>query len=140
MAETSRVLLPKPTPETRPFWDSAKAGRLVLPFCDDCARFFFYPRPFCPRCFSGRVRWQAASGRGRLHTFVIHHRPPRNLRLPTPCVIGIVELEEGVRLMANIVGVPADPGHLRCEMPLVAEFEDAGDDIALPRFRPVGVP
>jgi len=108
----------------------------MLPFCDDCARCFFYPRPFCPRCFSSRVRWIAASGRGRLHTFVVHYRPPRNLPVRVPCVIGIVELEEGVRLMANIVGVPADPNLLRCDMPVVAEFEDASGDIALPRFRP----
>jgi hypothetical protein len=71
-----------------------------------------------------------------LHTFVINDRPPRNYPVPAPIVIGMVELEEGPRLMSHIVGVAADPAVLRCDMPLEVVFEDITDEITLPKFQP----
>jgi hypothetical protein len=97
---------------------------------------YFYPRPLCPACLSRRVRWVDASGRGRLHTFVINHRPPRGFPVAAPFVIGIVELEEGPRMMSHIVGVTPDPAALRCDMPLEVVFEDLTAEITLPKFRP----
>jgi uncharacterized OB-fold protein len=136
MAEPYSGPLPKPTPETRPFWDAAKQHRLVIQACDDCGTRYFYPRPLCPACLSRRVRWIEASGHARLHTFVINHRPPRGFPIPGPYVLGIVELDEGPRMMAVIVGVPADPAALRCDQPLEVTFEDVTPEITLPRFRP----
>ena len=78
--------IPKPTPETRPFWEAAKQRRLVIQACDDCGLRYFYPRPLCPGCLSRRVRWMTASGLAVLHTFVINHRPPRNYPIPPPIV------------------------------------------------------
>jgi uncharacterized OB-fold protein len=138
MAEPYTGPLPKPTPETRPFWDAAKQGRLVIQACDDCGTRYFYPRPLCPACLSRRVRWLDASGRGRLHTFVINHRPPRGFPVQEPFVIGIVELEEGPRMMSHIVGVTADPAALRCDMALEVVFEPLSADITVPKFRPRG--
>jgi uncharacterized OB-fold protein len=128
--------IPRPTPETRPFWDAAKQHRLVIQACDDCGTRYFYPRPLCPACLSRAVRWIDASGRGRLHTFVINHRPPRGYPVPAPFVIGIVELEEGPRMMSQIVGVEPDPAALRCDLPLEVVFEDITAEITLPKFRP----
>jgi uncharacterized OB-fold protein len=136
MAEPYSGPLPKPTPETRPFWDAAKQHRLVIQACDDCGARYFYPRPLCPACLSRRVRWIDASGRARLHTFVINHRPPRGFPIAAPYVLGIVELDEGPRMMSVIVGVPADPAGLRCDLPLEVTFEDITAEITLPRFRP----
>jgi uncharacterized OB-fold protein len=136
MADTYAGPLPKPTPETRPFWDAAKQHRLVIQACDDCGRRYFYPRPLCPACLSRRVRWIDASGRAHLHTFVINHRPPRGFPVAGPFVIGIVELEEGPRMMSHIVGVAPDPAALRCDMPLELVFEDLTAEITLPKFRP----
>jgi uncharacterized OB-fold protein len=136
MADLYSGPIPKPTPETRPFWDAAKQHRLIIQACDACGTRYFYPRPLCPTCLSRRVRWIDASGRARLHTFVINHRPPRGFPVPPPFVIGIVELEEGPRLMSHIVGVTPDPAVLRCELPLEVVFEDLTAEITLPKFRP----
>ena len=129
--------IPKPTPETQPFWDAAKQHRLRVQRCRDCAQHYFYPRPLCPVCLSRNVDWVDCSGRGRLHTFVINYRPPRNFPVQRPFIIGIVELDEGPRMMSNIVGVEADPQQLRCDMPVEVVFEDITDTITLPKFRPV---
>ncbi|MCC6474427.1 MAG: hypothetical protein IT514_11840, partial [Burkholderiales bacterium] len=68
--------LPSPTPETRPFWDAARAGRLALPWCAACGRAHFYPRSFCPHCGGRVLRWHDASGRGTVYTFTVNHRAP----------------------------------------------------------------
>ncbi len=129
--------IPKPTPETKPFWDAAKQHRLLIQRCGGCRQHYFYPRPQCPHCFSRNVTWVETSGRGTLHTFVINHRPPRNYPLAAPFIIGIVQLDEGPRLLTNIVGIAPDPEQLRCDMPVEVVFDDITDDIALPRFRPI---
>jgi hypothetical protein len=136
MAETYTGPVPKPTPETRPFWDAAKQRRLVFQSCDDCGTRYFYPRPLCPACLSRAVRWVDACGRARLHTFVINHRPPRGYPVAAPFVLGIVELEEGPRMMSHIIGVEPDPATLRCDLPLEVVFEDITAEITLPKFRP----
>ncbi len=127
----------KPTPETRPFWEAAKRRELQIQQCHECGAHYFYPRPMCPYCLSRNVAWVTCSGRGRLHTFVINYRPPRHYASDSPYVIGIVELEEGPRLMTNIVGVAPDPKALRCDMPVEVVFEDIDENFALPKFRPI---
>ncbi len=139
MATTYTGPVPKPTPETKPFWDAAKQRKLIIQRCTDCQQRYFYPRPFCPRCLSSNVEWTPVSGRGRLHTFVINHRPPRNHPVPAPFIIGIVELEEGPRLMTQIVGVEPDPALVRCDLPVEVVFEDITDEITLPKFRPLSL-
>jgi|ERR1700687_2932893 len=129
--------VPKPTPETKPFWDAAKKHALRIQRCGDCDKHYFYPRPMCPHCLSRNVAWVEVSGRGVLHTFVINHRPPRNFPTQTPFVIGMVQLAEGPLMMSNIVGVDPDPSKLRCDMPVEVVFEDITDEITLPKFRPV---
>ena len=71
-----RKPIPRPTPETQDFWDGAKAGNLRLQRCDDCSHVYFPPRPFCPKCASRSVSSFNASGKGKLHSYVINHRPP----------------------------------------------------------------
>jgi len=136
MAATYTGPIPKPTPETKPYWDAAKQRKLLIQRCNDCSQHYFYPRPLCPGCLSRNVAWVEASGRGRLHTFVINHRGPRNFPVEAPFVIGIVELEEGPRLLTHIAGVEADPEFVRCDMPVEVFFEDITEEITLPKFRP----
>ncbi len=78
-----------------------------------------------------------ASGRGKLHTFVVNHRAPRGFPAKGPYVIGIVELDEGARMMTNIVGVEPDPKNLHCDMPVEVVFEPITDAITLPKFKPL---
>ena len=129
MAEPHRAR-PKPTPETQHFWDGTKAGELRLQRCDACAHVYFPPRPFCPSCASRKVSIFKATGKGFLYSYVINHRPAAPGFTP-PYAIAVVELEEGPRMLSRLVGVDPDPAAIRCEMPLVVDFE-AG----LPVFRP----
>lgn len=126
--------LPTPTPETEHFWDGARAGELRLQRCDDCGHVYFPPRPFCPACASRAVSVFAASGRGRLESYVISHRPHRAFE--PPYAIALVALEEGPRLMSNIVECEQTPEALILDMPLEVVFEAQNDEITLPLFRP----
>jgi uncharacterized OB-fold protein len=127
-------LLPQPTPETRHFWDGCKAGELRLQRCAACAESYFPPRPFCPACGSREVEVYPASGRAMLYSYVINHRPRADMG-KDPHSIAVVQLEEGPRMMTNIVGCPQTPEALTLDMPLEVIFETFGD-IALPFFKP----
>ena len=129
---------PEATPETRPFWDGCREGVLMLQHCGPCGAAYFPPSPYCPRCLSDDVEWKAASGRGRLHTYLIAHRPAPGFEADVPYAIAIVELDEGPRMMSNIVGIPNTPEHLVLDMELRVTFEARGDDMQVPVFRPVG--
>jgi len=132
--------LPVPTPETQPFWDGCKAHELRLPYCRACERFFFYPRPFCPRCFGWEIEWRRCSGRGRLYSYAIQYRPQApGFQDDVPYITAIVELEEGPRLMTNLVGIEPDPALIRCDMPVEVVFDDVTDEVTLAKFRPQGV-
>ena len=125
---------PVPTPETQHFWDGAKAGELRLQRCDDCANVYFPPRPFCPGCASRKVSVFNASGKAKLHSYVIHHRKVPGFT--PPYAIAVVELAEGPRMMTNIIDCPQTPEALVLDMELEVAFEPLDDKIALPLFRP----
>ncbi len=133
MAETKRPL-PRPTPETAHFWEGTLAGELRLQRCDDCAHVYFPPRPFCPACSSRSVSVFAASGRGQLDSYVISHRP--HPAFDGPYSIALVRLEEGPRMMTNIVGCAQTPETLVLDMPVQVTFEAVSESIALPLFEP----
>ena len=135
MAQEYPGPIPKPTPETQPYWDGTKRHVLMIQRCNGCGQHYFYPRPLCPHCFSRDVHWTQVSGRGRLHTYTINYRPPRKFPTQSPVIIAVIELDEGPRLMSNIVGADADPAKLRCDAPVEVVFEDITEEITLPKFR-----
>lgn len=124
---------PRPTPETQPFWDGCAAGELRLQRCQPCDAHYFPPRPFCPRCLSDAVPWEATSGRGTLHTYVINHRAAPGFE--PGYAIAVVELEEGPRMMSNIVGIENTPEALVLDLALEVTFEQRGD-VFVPLFQP----
>lgn len=126
---------PRPTPETQPYWDGCAAGELRLQRCTHCDAHYFPPRPFCPTCLSDDVAWEPVSGRGTLHTYVINHRAAPGFE--APYAIAVVQLDEGPRLMSNIVDVDQTPEALVLDMPLEVTFEARGD-VTVPVFRPAG--
>src|SRR5215467_3648499 len=134
MAEPARAK-PKPTPETQHFWDGTKAGELRLQRCDTCANVYFPPRPFCPKCASRKVSMFKASGKGKLYSYVINHRPAAPGLTP-PYAIPVVELDVGHSMISNIVDCPQMPEALELYMPLEVTFETLDDAITLPLFRP----
>ena len=133
---SGRKSLPSPTPETRPFWEGCKAGRLVLPRCVDCGQAHYYPRAHCPHCWSQNLAWEQMSGKGKVYSFVITHRGAPGFQEETPYSIAVVELDEGPRMLTNIVGIAQTPEDIRVDMPVEVVFEDSSDEIALPKFRP----
>jgi uncharacterized protein len=126
-----------PSPDAAPFWEACLRRELLLPRCSACDTTFFYPRTSCPSCGSRAVGWVAASGRGRVYTFCIHHQASLPaFRDAVPFVTVIVELEEGPRLMSFLTGVEPDPGSVRCDMPVHVDFTELEDGRLLPVFRP----
>jgi uncharacterized protein len=126
--------LPKPTPETQHFWDGTQAGELRLQRCDDCNHVYFPPRPFCPSCSSRSVSVFKASGKGTLLSYNINQRP--HPAWDEPYSIAIVELDEGPRMLSNIINCPQTPEALQLDMPLEVVFEKQSDEITLPLFQP----
>jgi uncharacterized OB-fold protein len=127
---------PEPTPETAPYWEGTARGELRIQRCQPCRHAFFYPRTSCPRCGSTNVAWERASGRGRLHTYVISHRAAPGFEDQVPYAIAVVELAEGPRMMSNVVGVANTPEALVLDMDLEVAFERRGA-VSVPVFRPV---
>jgi len=129
----------KPLPfvheETRPFWEGAKRHELWLQRCQDCGKFRFYPRSICPHCFSYNTEWIKVSGRGKIYSFTVSHKPASPaFKQDVPYNIAIVELEEGVRMMSNIVECRNED--LGIDMPVEVVFDDVTPEITLPKFRP----
>jgi uncharacterized OB-fold protein len=130
--------LPSPiTPEAQPYWDGLKENKLMLPKCDDCGKPFFYPRVLCPNCHSRNISWMQASGRGKLYSFQIAHRSlNRAFKVELPCVMAMIELEEGPRVLSNLINIEPDPNVVKCDMPVEVVFEKQNDDITLALFQP----
>lgn len=127
--------LPNVTPETDEFWRRATDGELVITHCGECDETFHYPRTICPNCFSNDVTLESASGDGTLYSYTVTQRvegwPDEHL----PLILAYVELEEGPRIMTNLVGCP--PEQVTVEMPVEAMFVKTDTEtIGIPVFTP----
>lgn len=131
---TTQRPVPVPTPETQHFWDGTRNESLLLQRCTACAATYFPPRPFCPECSCREVEVVTSSGRGRLYSYVINHRPHK--AFDGPYSIAVVELDEGPRMMTNIVECEQTPEALVLDMPVEVVFEPITDEITLALFRP----
>ena len=128
-----RKPIPRPSPESRGFWEGAKAKRLMLPRCNACGRFWFPPSQRCRHCLSADFEWQQSAGAGRIYSFVVYHRVYHPaFENDVPYVVAIVELDEGPRLLSNIVGTP--PDQVRCDARVRVVFEDAEPGVTIPKF------
>ncbi len=132
----SRADLPTIEDENRPFWEAAREERVLIARGPDCGRPHHYPRPFCPFCWSERVEWEQASGRGTLYTYstvYVNDMPPFNEQLPY--VAAVVDLEEGPRVMTNLVD--CDPAELRVGQDVEVTYRQITEEFTVPVFRPV---
>ncbi len=128
--------LPTPTPattlETEPFWEAAAEGRFVLPRCNSCEHVIWYPRLFCPECGSTDVSYVDAAGTGTVYSFTVVEKGQGRWRDHSPYVLAYVELDEGPRMMTNIVGV--DPDAVAIGAAVQAVFDPGKDGGAVIRF------
>ena len=126
---------PRVDDETRPFWAATAEGRVHLPRCDRCGLVIWYPREHCPDDH-GSVTWVDLSGRGSIYSFTVVRRGATGPWREHPdYVVAYVELDEGPRLLTNIVD--CDPEALSIGAAVEAVFDDTGEGNSLLRFRPV---
>ncbi|MCW2933027.1 MAG: hypothetical protein JWM19_3989 [Actinomycetia bacterium] len=126
---------PVRTEDNAVFWDACRDGRLVAQRCADCGRLRHPPRPMCPRCGSLDIEVAELSGRGTVYSYAaLHH--PQSPAFDYPVLAVLVDLEEGVRLLANLEGVAV--GQVRIGMPVAVGFAPTVDGYAVPVFRPAG--
>ena len=138
---TEEYTKPLPRPEepelTEPFWEGTKRGELLIPRCSFCDEFFWYPREACPRCLQANWEWAPVSGRARLHTYTIVHQPAHpGFADDVPYAFAVIQLDEGVRMMSNVVDCPVED--LAINMPLEVVFDSVTDDWTLVKFKPAG--
>jgi uncharacterized OB-fold protein len=135
MSHTITRPIPVPDEISAPFFDGAREGKLMLQHCTACGQWSFPVRERCPHCFDARLEWRAASGRGTLYTFAIMHQVMNpGFASSVPYNVAQIDLEEGVRMVANVVGIANDL--LRIGMKVEAVFEPVSETVTLPKFRP----
>ena len=137
-ASGERPPKPRPAPildpESAPYWSAAHEGRLVVQHCQRCATHQLYPRDRCLSC-RGPVEWVEASGGGTVYSFtVIRQNHTRPFRDQLPYVVALVDLEEGPRVMTNIVG--CEPEDVHIDMRVHASFEAVSDQASIVLFAP----
>ena len=138
MADAASKPIPRPAPESVPYWQAARAHRLEIPRCNACSKFWFPPSQSCPHCLAADFAWTPVSGKGKVFSFVTFHRVYHPaFAKDVPYVVALVELDEGPRLLTNIVGVA--PEKVVCDMPVKVVFDDVAADVAVPKFTPVNV-
>lgn len=134
--EHERPRRPRPAlTQDNAFWfEGARQHRLLIQRCTRCGTLRHPPRPMCAECRSYEWDVVDASGRGTVYSYVVNHYP----QVPAfkyPLAVGLIELEEGTRLVANVIGI--EPGDIRIGMPVEVEWVDHDPDLSLPAFRPV---
>ena len=125
-------ILPPLTELTRDYWQGCRAGELRLQLCQDCGQYQFYPRNICSHCSCVDLQWTRASGRGKVASFTIVRRGISQA-YKAPYVVALIDLQEGPRMMSNIVGETHEDiaiGRL-----VTADFEAWSEEISLPVFR-----
>lgn len=135
--DTTRPPKPRPVvqPWALPFWEAARAHRLVLQTCHDCEKPIHYPRIACPHCGGDDLGWQESAGRGTIYSFtVVQSNAPSAFIGDMPYVVAVIRLAEGVQMLSNIVD--CDPAQLQCDQPVEVVFETLDEQFTLPKFRP----
>ena len=135
MTQTVQKPIPVPDELSAPFFDGARDGKLMLQHCIACDGWSFPVRERCPHCFAAKLEWRAASGKGTLYTFAIMHQVMNpGFVGQTPYNVSQIDLAEGVRMISNVVDIPN--AALKIGMALEAVFDDLGDGVHVPKFRP----
>ncbi len=140
MAEADvRKPLPAITPEAKPFWDAAAQQKLMIQRCKACNAWVWTPRPSCNECGSENIDWTQMSGRGEVYSFTVIRQIVGRAASPAfqkdvPYVVAWVDLDEGPRMITNIVGCAVE--EVKLGMKVTVQFEQAADDVWLPKFRP----
>jgi len=126
--------LPVPTSITRPFWDAAKEHRLVIQYDPDAGAYQFYPRAVSMATGKRNLEWREVSGKGSVFSYTVTHVPTAGFEDKAPYTIASIDLDEGVRMLANMVNV--DPEAVKIGMRVRVCWEDLSDEISYFAFEP----
>ena len=127
---------PTPDPVTEKYWGAARHNKLLVQKCGACGAYQTLPQSYCRHCLSENLQWTQARGTGKIYSFTIVHRAPSSaFEKDLPYTVALVELDEGARMMSNIVEI--EPQDVRVGMPVEAVFDAISPTISLPKFRPV---
>lgn len=131
-----KVMEPAESSLSRPYWEATREERLVLPWCTACQSFFWYPRVVCPTCLGDTVEWRDAAGTGEVYAVSVMHKTGMG-RDPGdgPYAVAVVELDEGVRLLTNVVGI--EPDEVAVGAAVQVSWHELSDGRKLPMFTPV---
>ncbi|HON38121.1 MAG: Zn-ribbon domain-containing OB-fold protein [Desulfomonilia bacterium] len=128
--------LPRINSDNREFWEGCRNHELRFQKCASCGHIRFPASYVCPKCLRKDFQWIVSAGIGKVYTYAVYHVAYHQGFLEDlPYVVAVVELQEGPRLLTNIVGCP--PEEVSCEMPVTVVWKDATPDISLPMFRPL---
>ena len=128
--------VPAIDPDSQPYWDGAKEGRLMIQRCKATGQTFLYSRQLAPGVVDSEVEWIEASGRGTIYSYTVARRPAgQPFADDVPYVIVSVELEEGARVMSNLV--TADPDSVAIGQAVEVVFDAVSGDLTIPKFRPL---
>lgn len=128
---------PKPNADSLPYWDAARNGKLILRRCKACGKTHFLPRHLCPSCWSDNLEWIESRGCGTVHSFsVVHRAPTEAFSQRTPYVVALVDLDEGTRMFANIIGRASVDVNIGDRVAVT--FEEHGGGTMLPQFERAG--
>jgi uncharacterized OB-fold protein len=135
VTEAGEIVRPAPilTEDNHFFWDAARDHRLVAQRCRDCGRLRHPPRPICPHCHSLEFVIVDLAGEGVVYSYAILHHP-QNPAFDYPVIAALVELEEGVRVVSNLVDT--DPSDIVIGMPVTVDYRPTRHDGMVPVFRP----
>jgi uncharacterized OB-fold protein len=128
MAKDRKIASPEPTVGTEPYWEGARNSKLLLKHCTSCNKVHHYPRALCPYCFSDKLDWREASGKGKVYTYSVMRRAQE------PYVIAYVTLDEGISMMTNIVDCDLDK--VRIDQPVKVVFKSSENGQPVPMFTP----
>lgn len=123
------------TPETEEFWKATTEEELLICQCNGCDDIYFYPRQRCPHCSSMDTKYIESSGKGEVYARSVVHQAAAEYSEVTPFILAYVELDEGLRMMTNIVDTNPDDVEIGDKVEVV--FDEVDENAALPRFRPV---
>ena len=128
--------LPEPSPATAPYWEACKAHKLLLQQCVTCGHIQFYPRSLCTACMSDELEWLVARGTGTVYSYsTVHRALLPGFEEDIPYVVAMIELDEGVRLLSQIVG--CEPEEVCIGLAVGVVFEEVQEGVVLPMFRPL---
>lgn len=127
--------VPQQSPESKPYWEAAREGRLIVQQCNQCEENIFHPRFLCPYCFSQDLSWIESTGEGTVYTYsVLHYAASDAWEDAVPYVNAIIYLNEDIYMYTHLVN--CDPSDVEVGMEVTVTFEDVTDEVTLPKFEP----